>query len=117
MACLYADEQFPRAIVEFLCSMDHDILTVQEAGQANKKIPDDQVLAFAVREHRAILTMNRRHFVRLHSLQPDHFGIIVCTGNEDFESLARRINEAILLVDSLKGKLIRVYRIAPPSIS
>jgi hypothetical protein len=28
--------------------MGHDVLTVQEAGNANLGIPDDQVLAFAI---------------------------------------------------------------------
>jgi Domain of unknown function (DUF5615) len=35
MAHLYADEQFPYAVVEYLRDLKHDVLTVQEAGQAN----------------------------------------------------------------------------------
>lgn len=34
MARLYADEQFPRQVVELLRGLDHNILTVQEAGNA-----------------------------------------------------------------------------------
>ena len=35
MARLYADEQFPRIVVNLLRTLGHDILTVQEAGKAN----------------------------------------------------------------------------------
>lgn len=38
MARLYADEQYPYPVVEYLRILGHDILTVQEAGQANQKI-------------------------------------------------------------------------------
>lgn len=39
MAHLYADEQFPYEVVENLRNLGHDVLTVQEAGKANLKIP------------------------------------------------------------------------------
>jgi hypothetical protein len=45
--------------VELLRNLGHDVLTVQEAGNANQRIPDEQVLAFAVSQERAILTINR----------------------------------------------------------
>ncbi len=68
MTRLYADEQFPRQVVELLRSWSHDVLTVQEAGNAG--LPDEDVLAFAVSENRAVLTLNRRDFFRLHKLTP-----------------------------------------------
>jgi Domain of unknown function (DUF5615) len=40
MARLYADEQFPFEVVEHLCRLGHDVLTVQTAGNANLKIID-----------------------------------------------------------------------------
>ena len=117
MARLYADEQFPRVVVELLRSMSHNILTVQEAGKDNQKIPDEEVLAFAVSKNRAVLTLNRRHFIRLHSLQHDHAGIIVCRAEDDLGRMAANINEAISSLETLTGQLIRVYRSGPPSIS
>ncbi|HAZ48590.1 MAG TPA: hypothetical protein DDW76_22715 [Cyanobacteria bacterium UBA11369] len=110
MARLYADEQFPKRVVELLRKLGHDVLTVQQAGKANRKIPDQEVLAFAVSEQRAVLTLNRQDFFRLHRLQPEHFGIIACKDNRDRETMAARINEAISAVDTLSGKLIRVKR-------
>ena len=108
MARLYADEQFPRKAVELLRSFGHDILTVQEAGNAG--LPDEDVLDFATIENRAVLTLNRRDFFRLHQLKPDHAGIIACTLDNDWTRLAENINEAISLVEIWNGKLIKIYR-------
>ncbi len=108
MASLYADEQFPLPVVKLLRTLGHDVLTVQEAGNAG--LPDPDVLAFAVSNNRAVLTQNRRDFMRLHRLQPDHTGIIVCTDDQNLERLATRIHQAISTEETLKGKLIRVVR-------
>ncbi len=110
MARFYADEQFPVAVVRFLRSFGHDVLTVQEAGNANQGIPDEDVLAFAGNNNRTILTLNRDDFIALHRLEPDHAGIIVCTRDQNWEQLATRINEAISSLETLSGQLIRVYR-------
>jgi predicted nuclease of predicted toxin-antitoxin system len=108
VARLYADEQFPRPIVEFLRNLGHDVLTVQEAGQAGSSDPD--VFAFAIADNRSILTKNRRDFVKLHQLQPDHTGLIICSEDRNFNRLAERIHQAIAAEESLQGKLIRVVR-------
>jgi predicted nuclease of predicted toxin-antitoxin system len=113
MARFYADEQFPFQVVELLRNVGHDVLTVQEAGNANQRIPDDQVLAFAVGQERTILTINRIDFIRLHRRDDQHFGIVVCTNNRNWEQFAARIDEAVRAEESLRGKLIRVVR---PSI-
>lgn len=110
MARLYADEQYPYPVVEFLRVLGHDVLAVQEAGKANQKIPDPDVLAFATSENRSVLTQNRKDFFRLHRIQPSHAGIIACTNDRDWEALANRIDAAIATEDSLEGKLIRVVR-------
>ncbi|MDX2212739.1 MAG: DUF5615 family PIN-like protein [Oculatellaceae cyanobacterium bins.114] len=108
MAKLYADEQFPRLVVKCLRSFGHDVLTVQESGNAG--FSDPHVLEFAIANERIVLTLNRRDFKRLHQLQPNHAGIIVCTEDRDSERFATRIHEAIVLEESLQGKLIRVVR-------
>ncbi len=110
MAQLYADENFPRRTVEELRNLGHDVLTAHEAGNANKKIPDDEVLAYAISAQRALLTYNRRHFIRLHNTQPVHSGIIICTADLDTIGLAKRIHEAIGSQTKLDGQLIRVIR-------
>ena len=110
MASFYADEQFPVQVTELLRNLGHDVLTVQEAGNANQQIPDDQVLAFAVCQERSILTINRIDFIRLHRRNDEHFGIVVCTNNRNWEQFAARVNEAVRDEESLQGKLIRVVR-------
>jgi len=58
----------------------------------------------------ARLTLNRKHFIRLHQVQPGHAGIIVCTVAPDFASQAARIHAAIESAADLQGLLIRVNR-------
>ena len=110
MARIYADEQYPFPVVKILRNLGHDVLTVQEAGKANQKIPDDEVLAFAISTNRAVVTLNRPDFIRLHRLSSDHNGIIVCTNDQNWERLAARIDEAISNLETLRGMLIRVNR-------
>jgi predicted nuclease of predicted toxin-antitoxin system len=110
MARFYVDEGFPKTVAQLLRDLGHDVLTVQEAGQANQRIPDDQVLAFATAQERAVLTVNRGDFIRLHLQNPDHAGIIVCTEDIDRARLASRIHAAVSAEEMLAGKLIRVNR-------
>jgi predicted nuclease of predicted toxin-antitoxin system len=72
MARFYANEQFSFPTVNHLRSLGHDVLTTSEAGQSNQGIPDPEVLAFAQAQRRAVLTLNRKDFIRLHRQVPDH---------------------------------------------
>lgn len=110
MARLYTDEQFPKIVVKLLRELEHDILTVQEAGKANQRIPDEDVLAFAISSNRTVLTINRSDFIRLHNLQPIHAGIIVCTEDLNRQRQATQIHEAIINTVDLTNKLIRINR-------
>jgi predicted nuclease of predicted toxin-antitoxin system len=67
---LYADEQYPYPVVKCLRELGHDVLTVRGAGKANQRIPDDEVLAFATENERAVVTQNRKDFIQLHRIQP-----------------------------------------------
>ena len=110
MARLYSNENFPLPVVERLRALGHDVLTIQEAGKADQALPDYEVLALATRDHRAVLTLNRLHFIRLHREQPGHAGIIVCTFDPDFNGQAERIHRALGSHASLAGELVRVNR-------
>jgi predicted nuclease of predicted toxin-antitoxin system len=110
MANLYADEQFPLKATQHLRTLGHDVLTVQEAGNANRRISDDAVLAFATSQNRAVLTLNRRDFIRLHKQSTDHAGIIVCKDDSDKQQLAERCDRAIQAESLLAGKLVRVQK-------
>jgi hypothetical protein len=85
MGCkLYSNENFPRQAVEQLRGAGHDVLMVADSGYADQAWPDDEALRFATIQERALVTMNRRHFIRLHKLVPEHQGIIVCTFDPDY---------------------------------
>lgn len=110
MANLYTNENFPLPAARELRQLGHDVITVQESGLGGQSITDEQVLSFAVERGRSVVTMNRRHFVRLHQNRPEHAGIIVCTADNDFGRLATRIDGAIRRHDRLTGRLVRVDR-------
>ncbi len=114
MSRLYADENFDDRVVRELRRLGHDVFTVSEAGKAGQKIPDDQVLAHAVTLGRAILTFNRWDFTVLHKKNPTHCGIIICTRDDDVESLAQRIDQAIASVPNLDNLLLRVNKPSVP---
>jgi uncharacterized protein DUF5615 len=110
MATLYADEAFSYPVVQRLLQLGHDVLTAQEAGQAGQGITDKAVLAFATAAGRAVVTFNRRHFIRLHSEVSSHAGIIVCTRDDDVMALADRIHQQLQQVSSLQDQLLRINR-------
>jgi hypothetical protein len=110
MAQLYADENFPLPIVEELRRLGHDVLTIFEDGKANQQYPDASVLRDATAGERVVLTLNRRHFRRLHETATGHAGMILCTYDPDFVALARRIHEALATLETLRGQLVRVNR-------
>lgn len=110
MARLYADENFPLPVVEELRRLGHDVLTIIEDGRANCRFPDEAVLQQATTHSRAVLTLNRKHFGRLHAQSAEHGGIIACTADTDFERQARQIDELLQTADLLAGNLLRVRR-------
>ena len=110
MARLYSNENFPLPVVEELRNLGHDVATIQERGRANEAAADPEVLEWAVAEQRAILTLNRRDFIRLHNQIPEHAGIVVCTVDPDFIGQAKRIHTALTTDSDLRGRLIKVNR-------
>ena len=109
---LYADENFPQSVVEELRKLNHDVLTAHDAGQANQRIPDPQVLAYATQQQRAVITQNRYDFIKLHKIVTKHAGIIVC--REDHRhplELANRIQAQLIIQTPLDNKLIRVNKL------
>ena len=108
MARLFADENFPWPVVEALRQRGHDVGTLTDVGHAGMGLPDEAILALAAADGRALLTLNRKHFARLHA-SASHAGIVVCTVDLDFDGQAARIHAA---VDNtpLAGVLLRINR-------
>ena len=111
MARFYSNENFPLQTVRKLRQLGHDVVTSLEAGNANRSVPDKEVLVFAADEGRILLTQNRLHFLRLHQMNViSHAGIVLCTYDPDFDRLALRIHERVLAGDAMAGNVLRVYR-------
>jgi len=106
----YADENFPLDVVTELRNLGHDVLTAIEDERANQKISDDKVLERAAELERAVLTINRIEFKRLHQTSENHSGIVICTFDADFTGQAKRIDAACKELSEIKGQLIRIYR-------
>ena len=86
------------------------MLTVQNAGKAQQKLPDEAILADACADGRAVVTHNRKDFRHLHTTIPDHEGIIACSEDLDFIGLADRIHAAVEVLPKLSGQFIRIVR-------
>ena len=110
MASFYTNENFPIKIAQYLRQMGHDVLTSHEAGKANQRIPDEEVLAFAAQSERILLTLNRWDFIVLHTKSTQHAGIMVCTQNPDLLQQAEQIDKAVTEAGNMKEILIRVNR-------
>jgi hypothetical protein len=110
MALFYTNENFPIQVALYLREIGHDVLTSYEAGNANQRIPDAEVLRFAAQAGRILLTINRRDFIKIHEKSARHAGVIVCTQNIDLREQAEQIDLAIKETGDMTGKLIRINR-------
>lgn len=110
MLRLLADENFPFPVVDALRRSGHDVVTLADLGVAGQSLTDPAVLKLSSDNGRALMTLNRRDFVRLHRASADHAGIVVCSFDLDFERQAARIRVAIAGRSSLSRQLIRVNR-------
>ena len=106
----YADENFPLTVFNELRLFGHDVLTAFEDGKANQKISDEKVVERAAELGRAVLTINRKDFKKLHEINNNHAGIFICTFDADFVGQAQRINDACQNPVEISGQLIRIYR-------
>jgi len=107
----YANENFPLPAVTYLRTLGHDVVTTKEAGLSNRGIPDLDVLEYAISVQRAVVTFNKRDFVRLHNERNrKHSGIVVCSEDRDYKALAERIHNQVQTLTCLAEQLIRIDR-------
>lgn len=113
MAQFLADENIPFPVVELLRLYGHEVQTILQLNLAGQAVPDDQVLALATSLECCLLTLNRKDFIKLHNQQPNHGGILICTVDTNFTTLADRIHSCLTQAgQTLAGQLLRVQR--PP---
>ena len=92
---LYFDRHIMRRLAVDLRGQGFDVLTTEEAGKDTAS--DEEQLAFATAEHRAILTFNIRDFAPLHdqwqAVNQAHSGIIVSQqlGSRQYGLLLQRM--------------------------
>ncbi|MBF0623496.1 MAG: DUF5615 family PIN-like protein [Magnetococcales bacterium] len=110
MVTFYSNENFPRPAVNALKELGYDVVTSVESGNANRGIPDQDVLTYATKNAWAVLTMNRKDFIKLHDDNSNHHGIVVCHADPDFPRLAQRIHATIQGMNSLERQLVRIHR-------
>ena len=108
MKLLLADENFPFPSVTALQNFGHDIKTLNDYNKNNISLSDPEVLAFARKERRAVVTLNRKDFISLHHEVKNHAGIVVCIFDLDFDRLARAIHQSISSMSTLTNHLIRI---------
>jgi hypothetical protein len=92
MAHFYSNENFPLPVVDELRNRGHNVLTIQETGKANQAMADEEVLSFAFQHDRILLTLNRKHFLRLHKKTLWSLQIVVLMRVTDYILLAGSSN-------------------------
>jgi predicted nuclease of predicted toxin-antitoxin system len=105
---LFADENFPLPVVEVLRTLGHDVLTIHEAGRSGNGVDDEAVLDEAIAEQRAVITLNRRHFIQLHHRRSNHAGVVVCTSDRNFTAQGQRIHDPETGFLSLRASITTV---------
>jgi predicted nuclease of predicted toxin-antitoxin system len=113
----YSNENFPIVMVNLLRADGHDVLTSYEAGQANQRIPDDQVLQYATAENRILITENRQDFIDLHRETKFHSGMIIFKSDRDYVGKVKVMTDFMAQdVQSLENRLLRVMKRNMPAI-
>lgn len=110
MKLLLIDEDFPHQVGKILQEYGHDVISLNDLELAGIGLTDEDVLATATNLERAVLTHNRKDFLRLHKKSKEHAGIIVCTRNPDLSRLGEKIHSSIDELDALHGLCIKIYR-------
>ena len=99
------DEMYPPSLAQRLRDASHDVLAVLDIQVGLASYSDDDVLAWAARNDRCVVTENVSDFARLAALAVPHAGIIFVS-SQRFPRTAnglRRIGDALEAILSAKG--------------
>jgi predicted nuclease of predicted toxin-antitoxin system len=101
----HLDEHLPSEIANGLRRRQIECSTTNEAGLVAAS--DDEQLNYATREQRVLVTHDR-DFVRVHARRPDHFGIVLLTGNRHFGAVIKDLEvfAGISAIDDMRGVLM-----------
>jgi predicted nuclease of predicted toxin-antitoxin system len=111
MLKFYSNENFPIEMVNLLRGRGYNVLTSYEAGQANQKIPDDEVLMYATNAGRTVITENRQDFINLHFTTSNHAGIVICKADRDYAGKVQVLHDFFTQDKQPMGnRLLRVMK-------
>lgn len=111
MLKFYSNENFPIEMVNLLRGRGYDVLTSYEAGQANQKIPDDEVLMYATNAGRTVITENRQDFINLHFTTSNHAGIVICKADRDYAGKVQVLHDFFTQdKQPMDNRLLRVMK-------
>lgn len=111
MLKFYSNENFPMEMVKLLRYFGYNVLTSYEAGKANQKIPDDEVLLYATNGGRVLITENRQDFIDLHSVTLNHGGIIICKADRDYSGKVQLLHDFFTQnTQPMENRLLRVMK-------
>ena len=111
MLKFYSNENFPIEMVNLLRGRGYDVLTSYEAGQANQKIPDDEVLMYATKAGRIVITENRQDFINLHFTTSNHAGIVICKADRDYAGKVQVLHDFFTQdKQPMDNRLLRVMK-------
>ena len=111
MLKFYSTENFPIEMVNLLRARGYDVLTSYEAGQANQKIPDDEVLMYATNAGRIVITENRQDFINLHFTTLNHAGIVICKADRDYAGKVQVLHDFFTQdKQPMDNRLLRVMK-------
>lgn len=99
---LFTDEHIDTRLAPALTRRGRDVLSCQEAGRANQRISDEDQLAFAASQGRAILTFNTIDFIALDiewkQAGRRHAGIVVSPEIRSLTELIQRVEHHLATV-------------------
>ncbi|HET8626904.1 MAG TPA: DUF5615 family PIN-like protein [Thermomicrobiales bacterium] len=92
---IFTDEDVDGRLAGELRRRGYDAVSCRELGRSNLGVPDDDQLAAATEQGRALLTFNARDYIRLDrewkAAGRAHAGIIVSVQIQDLGELLRRV--------------------------
>jgi Domain of unknown function (DUF5615) len=99
------DEMYPPALAQRLRDAGHDVLAVLDVQVGLGSRSDDEILAWAARHERCVVTENIADFARLAALGVPHAGIILVSPQRFPRTAAglHRIGDALDAVLNVKG--------------
>jgi predicted nuclease of predicted toxin-antitoxin system len=101
---LLLDEMYTAAVAEQLCQRDHDVIAVVERADLRGTL-DEDLLAWARTEDRALVTDNQRDFIPIHHRRiadgQDHKGLILTTNRRFPRGQPATTGKLVVALDTL----------------